>query len=484
MRDQSPQPSQFVFPVALQPHEDVEQPAVLQSDQWGWLEAFVLAQVFWGVLLFLPGSQAFRTYIRAFPYVTSLAALLACARSSGTDTAVPGARWILAVLVLLIVNLVHPETWLTAGMAQVVFQMAIAAPVFWAARTWVTESRMERMLWLIFAANFIGAALGMLQVYYPATFLPPQFSAMALRLNPDFVTQLTYAGAGDRMIVRPPGLSDIPGGASIAGAITALLSFAFAMRPQRHKVGRLLYFGAAVVGITDIYLTEVRSMLLMVFGSMIVLAFIRLRQGRVVQSGWIAACAGGLVFGSFLWAVTVGGDVIQERFQGIVDSGVMKTYQDNRGFMLDYTVQEMPFIYPFGAGLGRWGMMQVYFDEPGNWQNPALFAEIQPTGWIYDGGVLMWLFYGGALVVAMRHSYKVAIAASGVINDFATMVFMIQLMIAGLCLTGPIFNTQVGIIFWLVTAILYGCERTAAIEAWNAEAESEDERHDGEEVPA
>ena len=154
----------------------------------------------------------------------------------------PGARWILAVLVLLVVNLVHPETWLSAGMAQVVFQMGIAAPVFWAARMSVTESRMERVLWLIFAANFVSAALGMLQVYYPATFLPPQFSAMALRLNPDFVTQLTYAGAGDRLIVRPPGLSDIPGGAAIAGTITALLGFELAMRPQRHKVWRPALF--------------------------------------------------------------------------------------------------------------------------------------------------------------------------------------------------------------------------------------------------
>ena len=36
---------------------------------------FVLVQVLWGVLLFVPGSQAYRIYIRGFPFVASLIAL-------------------------------------------------------------------------------------------------------------------------------------------------------------------------------------------------------------------------------------------------------------------------------------------------------------------------------------------------------------------------------------------------------------------------
>lgn len=480
MRDESPQPSQIIFPIQLQPAHEVEQPAAPPAEPWGWLELFVLAQVFWGVLLFVPGSQAFRTYIRAFPYVTSLAALIGCARSSGTEMLVPGARWIIAVVVLLVFNLVHPETWFSAGVAQVVFQVSIAAPVFWAGKSWITDRRMERLLWLIFAANFVSATVGLLQVYYPSTFLPPQFSAMALKMNPEFISQLTYAGAGDRQIVRPPGLSDIPGGAAIAGTTAALLGFGFAMRLQQRPARRLLYLGAVVIGMTVIYLTQVRSMLLMILVCMLVLALIRLRRGNVVQSGWISASAGILVLGSFIWAVTVGGDVIQERYQDIYDTGVVSSYQENRGFFLDYTINRLPFEYPFGAGLGRWGMMTAYFNEPGNWQNPALYAEIQPTGWVYDGGVLMWLFYGGAISVAMRHSYRVSVGGSEAINDMATMVFMIQLLICGLCFTGPVFNTQVGIIFWLSAALLYGCERTATITAWNAEVEQEQSPVDAE----
>jgi len=475
MRDQSPQPSQIVFPVALQPAEETIPEPVVGTDHWGWLELFVLTQVFWGILLFVPGSQAFRTYIRAFPYVTSLAALVACARSSGTDTIVPGARWIIAVMVLLVANLVHQETWVMSGLAQIVFQMAIAAPVFWAARTWVTAERLDRLLWLIFAANFASAAIGLLQVYHPATFMTPEFSNMALKFSPEFVNSLTYTGAGDRVIIRPPGLTDLPGGAAISGTITALLGFAFAMRTSEHRFWKAAHYACAVIGITVLYLTQIRSLVLMIVGCIAVMALVRLRQGKIVQSAWIAGTAAVLVGGAFLWAVTVGGEAVQERFGGIVNNGVVHTYQENRGYFLDYTLKELPYEYPLGAGLGRWGMMSMYFGDAGNWQYPALYAEIQPTGWVYDGGVLMLILYPAALLVAIRHTYKVAVERNGVLNDFATMILVLQVLIAGLCLTGPAFNTQLGIMFWLSTAMLVGCQRTMAIQEWHAENELAEE---------
>src|SRR5689334_6508763 len=101
MRDQSLQPSQIIFPSALQPaepDESAQEGTALPDGAWGWLEIFVLVQVLWGVLLFVPGSQAYRAYIRGFPYVSSLIALAACIRSRGADSAAPGARWIIAVL--------------------------------------------------------------------------------------------------------------------------------------------------------------------------------------------------------------------------------------------------------------------------------------------------------------------------------------------------------------------------------------------------
>ena len=53
--------------------------------------------------------------------------------------------------------------------------------------------------------------LGILQVYFPERFLPPEFSVLARSLNPDIIHALTYIGADGREIVRPPGLATCRG---------------------------------------------------------------------------------------------------------------------------------------------------------------------------------------------------------------------------------------------------------------------------------
>ena len=465
MRDQSFPPSQIIFPVALDPaaHDAVHEDAGSPHMSWGWLEFFVIVQVLWGVLLFVPGSQAYRIYIRGFPYVASLIALGACFRSSGVDSGAPGARWILASLALMTFSLVHPATWFMSGIAQIVFQLSIAAPVFWTARNWLTAERLERLLLLVFGANCLGATVGLLQVYYPQTFMPPEFSRLALRLQADIVGSLTYIGADGREILRPPGLSDIPGGAAISATITALLGFAFATRAEAPAQRRVAFLAAALIGLTVVYLTQVRSMLVMVCLCMMAAGAVRLRQGRVAHTVWIAGSAAALVIASFTWAVAVGGESVVERFQSILEVGVVQSYQENRGIFLNYTFQELLYEYPFGAGLGRWGMMSTYFGEPGNWQSPSLWAEIQLTGWLYDGGILLWICYGAAILAAVYETYRIAGSSQTHLSDLATMVLSIQVLVIGLCFTGPVFNTQVGILFWLLSASVYGAERTALL---------------------
>ncbi|HKY23468.1 MAG TPA: hypothetical protein VJM31_19790 [Vicinamibacterales bacterium] len=464
MRDQSPQPSSFVFPVALQPVEWTEEAPQTKGESWGWLEVFVLVQVLWGVLLFVPGSQAYRAYIRGFPYVVSLVAFLACLRSGATRSLGPGARLVVCSIVILMAGLVHPGSWLNSGAAQVAFQLSIAAPIFWAVAIWTPKQRLERLMGLVFVANFLSAGVGLLQVYYPETFSPPEFSSLGLRLNPGLIEQLTYRGSGDRLILRPPGLTDLPGGAAISGVIAALLGFAFAMRGNSRMLVKTCYLGTVLISITVVYLTQVRSVLLMLVVCMQALALVSLRQGRMIKGGWTAALGAGLIVGSFIWAVTLGGDALTERFQGMVDEGVVRTYQEHRGSFLFYTLHELVPLYPFGAGIGRWGMMSVYFGDLSNWRFPPLHAEIQVTGWLYDGGVLLVLVYGGAIVAALRNSYRVAISSHNPIHECGGMVFSVQVLIAGLCFTGPTFNNQLGILFWLLTAILFASQRTLYVQ--------------------
>ena len=138
------------------------------------------------------------------------------------------------------------------------------------------------------------------------------------------------------------------------------------MRPARRRTtnAALLFLAASLVGLTVVYLTQVRSMLVMICVCMMAAGAVRLRYGRVAHTAWIAGSAAALVIASFTWAVAVGGDSVVDRFQSMLDVGVVQSYQENRGIFLTYTLQELLYEYPFGAGIGRWGMMSAYFGEP------------------------------------------------------------------------------------------------------------------------
>ena len=209
-----------------------------------------------------------------------------------------------------------------AGLAQLIFQISIAAPMFWAARSVRSPERLARLLWIIFAASLVSAAVGVLQVYYPDVFLPPEFSALARSLNPAIVDALSYVGPDGRPIIRPPGLSDLPGGAAVAGLTTVVLGIAYVSHEGHHRLVRILSVGAVAVGMTALYLTQVRALTVMAAVGVLVFAAVRLRQGRILQGGWIAVGGVALVAASFMWAAAIGGKAIEDRFSGLIETGL------------------------------------------------------------------------------------------------------------------------------------------------------------------
>lgn len=436
-------------------------PRARTSERWGWLELFAVIQLAWGVLLFLPDVQPYRMFIRAVPYVSSLVALAAFAGRAGTVRMASSGTWLLASLLVLAANLLHPETRFAAGLAQIAFQVSIAAPMFWVAWTMPSEARLERLLRIVFGASLVSAALGILQVYHPDWFLPPEFSALARRLSPLVVSALSYDGPDGHTIIRPPGLSDMPGGAAVAGLTAALFGVAYASRDRASAIGRVFSAAAAGIGMTVLYLTQVRSLTVTAAFAVLLFALIRLRQGRILRGGWIVLGGSLLVAASFMWAAAIGGKSIETRYAGLIEAGgLFSTFQQSRGLFLEYTFRELLFRFPLGAGLGRWGMMEIYFPDPSMWHAPPIHVEIQITGWLLDGGVLMWLCYGGALASAMRLAYRAAVDRSRPsLRDAGAIVLTFQLAIIGLCLTGPVFNTQLGVVLWMMTGALWGAMR-------------------------
>lgn len=424
-----------------------------------WLMLFLGAQFLWGALLFVPGAQAYRPIIRALPYALSAGLFVVYVMRVVRGRSPSGSVLLTFALGLLAANLMHPTSQIGAGVAQCIFQAAIAAPMFWGWKAVDSAAQLRRLLVITFVFNTIGAALGVLQVYFPKQFMPPELSSLGSRMNDMYIESLTYVGADGERIIRPPGLSDQPGGAATAGALTVVLGAGLSIGASTN-IGRTLTLGAAAVGLAAIYLTQVRSLLLMSVGALAVMAVMLFRRGQVVVAGRIALSAGVLVIVAFFWARSLGGESVQERFIGITQQGAMRTYQENRGGFVSATFGDLLDKYPWGAGLGRWGMMQIYFANPDKVESAPIYVEIQLTGWLLDGGVPMWVLYGGAVLMSLLAAYRLSVRKrQPELASLALIVFCVQVLVAGFGWAGPVFNTQLGILFWFLASSLHGAAR-------------------------
>lgn len=437
--------------------EEAAPVALLDKEIWAYL--FLAIQFLWGIPLFLPNTQGIRFIIRALPYASGFFFLLLYFRRPSQGSLPRGGPLVIAALLLLVLNLLHPSSQLYAGVAQCIFQLAIAAPVLWMHKSVRSSAHMTRLLHLVFVLNFLSAGLGVLQVYYPDRFMPPQFSA---QLAEDLVGSMTYVGADGRVITRPPGLSDTPGGASVAGGIAAMLGFGLTLRARKVQHA-LLIAGMSAIALASVYFTQARSVLLMALGASAVIALVSLRQGRVARAGWGLGIGTAVVVGSFMWASALGGASVEERFLDMRNQGALMSYRENRGDFLASTVGELLDKYPLGAGLGRWGMMESYFGDSSNPAATHIHVEIQPTGWLLDGGIPMWFLYGGAIILSLFAALGLSFTRNLMLAECAPIVFALQLFIAGMAMAGPAFNTQMGILFWALAASLHGAAEGDAI---------------------
>src|SRR5258708_22983246 len=118
----------------------------------GWMETFVFFQFLLPAVLFLPGVQSFRIVVRTLPYL-SCALLLPVYHSRIKNVKLPpGSRLLIAALLLLVLELLHPESALIAGIAQCCFQLCIALPLYCGSGMVQSPQRLRRLLWLILLA--------------------------------------------------------------------------------------------------------------------------------------------------------------------------------------------------------------------------------------------------------------------------------------------------------------------------------------------
>ena len=369
--------------------------------EWGFPEFFVLSQSVLPALLYIPGTQPVRVLIRIAPFLLSLVALAwYCRSKSRIRLNPPAQKWLLICLgYLALMIVVHPGTnSLLSGLAQTMLYLSVLAPVFWAARLKYTPERVQRLLFIILVCSGVNSLVGVLQVYDPGRWMPQDISTVAKNVEGG-LDSLSFSLPNGTRILRPPGLTDTPGGVCgpAATAVVLGLIIFFSQVSARKKAVAL---ASASLGCAAVFMSHVRTSLLVACGAVLVYIVILAMQRQMRKAALLLVVAVVVLTGSFLWAVSFAGESVQERFLTLSAADPVTTYYTaGRGGQLQYAFDTMIFDYPAGAGLGRWGMMRYYFGDPNNPNSPPIWAELQPNAWILDGGIVLLLFYPVALFV-------------------------------------------------------------------------------------
>jgi hypothetical protein len=362
----------------------------------------------------------------------------------------------------------HPDTnGLKAGLAQAGLYLAVLAPVFWAQSYVRSSSQLQRLLWIMLICNGANSFVGIMQVRDPDNWMPKEFTSI-LTQGAFGLGTVTYKGVGGVSIIRPPGLGDAPGAVCGPGMLAAFLGLIFCLNstvPWKRACALLLAF----TGVTVIYLTLVRTNLLLLGGMVAVYAWLQQVQKNRRQVLLLVALAVGVGAAGLRLAVSFGGQSITSRYSTIIEEKPTDLYYNSRGIQVEHGFFELLPEYPLGAGLGRWGMISYYF---GSGKSTGLWAEIQFPAWIIDGGIVLLVCYGMALFKTSRYEFTLARdGPNPTFRNLASTIFAMNAGVISLCFSFPAFLAQSGLQFWFLTGALYGL------------AESQDSNSEGTPAP-
>jgi hypothetical protein len=423
-----------------------------------WLCGFLLFQLGCQVALLFEALGGLRVLVRTAAFAASLTLLVLL---TGRPCRHPARPWAVAALVLVCLGLAHPATdSLAAGAAHLALYAAILAPLFWVSRLAVSPAAFRRLLLILWAFHTLSAAVGVLQMHYPGRF-QPSVSTKILGLG-DFAEAYKIELANGQQVWRPMGLTDTPGGAASAGLYAVLFGLGFLVH-ARSAALRALSIGSLTVGLFCLYISEVRSLLVMAGICSSSLIAILVWRGELRRLVGVALVVPLLAVGTFLWAAAVGGESTLHRLSTLVDGRPFEVYSRNRGHFLDQTFNELLPEYPLGAGLARWGMMRGYFGDESNPHSLPIYVEIQWTGWLLDGGAPLMLVYAGAVLIGCWVGLRVALSRlPQEMPMWGALVLALNVGTLAVTFNYAIFMSQGGMEFWLLNAALFAAAVQAA----------------------
>jgi hypothetical protein len=314
------------------------------------------------------------------------------------------------------------------------------------------------VLLVIFIFHTLSATAGVLQARFPGQFEANLSTAISSQ-GKSYVESLKISLASGQRVFRPMGLTDVPGGAAMAGFYTVLFGIGFFLT-SRGAWMRLLCLGSIAIGMVCLYLSQVRSVLVLTAISVLAFCGLLLWQRRTSRVLLLGGLLLAIVALSFTYAVSLGGKSVTRRMSTLIEDRPGAVYYKNRGIFLEETIYVLLPQYPLGAGLGRWGMVRSYFGDETNTSSDAIYAEIQWTGWLLDGGIPLILAYVAALLMALLVSIRISLNRN--IGDLYIWGGIILAYSAGALATTfnyALFIGQGGMEFWLLNALLFAAAR-------------------------
>jgi len=414
------------------------------------VETFLMFEFAAQLALAFTSLGSARMLVRIGVFAASLLLMLVLRPTRRVHPASSAAIWTITIVTL---SMFHPTTngWV-GGAAQAALYVAIVAPLFWVPRLRVDIATIRRALLIVWIFQTISAGAGIVQFYFPGN-LQPNLSAAVASVGDDYVKGLHLETPDGRWIIRPMGLSDVPGGAATAGLYAALFAMGFFLVRPAFWI-RMVCVASMSIGIVSILLSQVRSALVVLIVSVVGFAAVMIWRGENRQSVVFGALLAALLLSGIHFASAAGGLGVASRLTSFSEHPE-SVYLQERGRFLVETVDEVP-KYPLGAGLGRWGMINHYFGDSSNSDDPPLWVEIQWTGWLLDGGVPLVIAYVIAIAIAVRATLKIALSRDrNMLWPWAAMLFGYDVGVIANTFAYPVFIGQSGLEFWLFNALLY-----------------------------
>jgi hypothetical protein len=103
-------------------------------------------------------------------------------------------------------------------------------------------------------------------------------------------------------------------------------------------------------------------------------------------------------------------------------------------------------------------MMHSLFADPN--RISLVWVEVMVQAWIYDGGLPLLVGYGGAVLVALYDTGRIALSCRDrELAFWAAVVLALNLSVAATCFSYVTFLSALGPQFWLLAAAVHAADR-------------------------